>query len=115
MSDQISELQDPLGLCSLFSDLCSLPSAELENSGAEAVELVGAQAADPAEIGERCGRSKHNVAENRVAEDEEGGKACGVGLLLAPGAQPNVERGLCGIEFDGFNGGFRYSRFAYRR
>src|SRR5215472_2501642 len=90
-------------------------AAELEDGGTEALELVGAKAADGAKLREGCGRSEGDVAEDCVAEDEEGGKSSGVSLLLAPGAEARIERGLRGVEFGRFDCGLRRCRFADRR
>ena len=89
-------------------------ATEFEHRGAEAVELVGAETADGAELCERCGCREDDIAKNGVAEDEEGGKTCSVSLLLAPGSQASVKRGLCGVEFGRFDCGFGWCWFAER-
>jgi hypothetical protein len=69
-------------VCAKFRE--GLREAEVEDGGAEAVELVGGEAGDGAEVGEGLGGGGDDVAEGGVREDEEAGEAGGVGFFATP-------------------------------
>ena len=69
----------------------SLLPAKLNDRCAESFQLLGIDAANRAQVGERAWFGHDDIVQNRVAEDEKRGKPRLGGLLFSPVAELRVE------------------------
>jgi len=76
-------------------------AADGDDFGAELVGFVGAYAGDGEEFGDGLRLGDGEVADDRVAEDDERGLAGFGGFGLAPCAESRFDRLLPGGEFGG--------------